>query len=92
MTAIARRIGIRDFRNSATQVIREVRETGEEVVITVDGEPVAVVRPFSAEDEAAEHRAEDECTMAEIRESRAKLTARWNSGLSATDAVSEQRR
>lgn len=92
MVAVVRRIGIRDFRNSATQVIREVRETGAEIVITVDGEPVAVVRPFTAEDETAEQQREDEANMDAIQESRRRIGALWPAGLSPVDAVNEQRR
>lgn len=92
MNALTKRVGIRDFRNTATQLIREVRETGSEIVITVDGEPVAVVRPFTSEDSAQERVQADKADMDAIRASRAAITALWPTGVSAADAVSEQRR
>ncbi len=92
MAAAAKRIGIRDFRNTATQLIREVRETGSEIVITVDGEPVAVVRPFTEEDDELERKREDDANMEAIQESRRRIGALWPAGVSAVDAVNEQRR
>jgi prevent-host-death family protein len=41
---MAEEIGIRDFKNRATEIIRQVR-AGREYVITVNGRPAAVVRP-----------------------------------------------
>ena len=41
---MAEQIGIREFRDRATEIIRQVR-AGREYVITVNGEPVAIVKP-----------------------------------------------
>jgi prevent-host-death family protein len=41
---MAERIGIREFKNRATEIIRRVR-AGREYVITVNGEPAAIVKP-----------------------------------------------
>ncbi|MCE7939639.1 hypothetical protein DCC79_12455 [bacterium] len=49
-------IGVRDLKNKATQVVRSVREHGTAYVITVAGQPVAVLRPFTPEDEGAQRR------------------------------------
>lgn len=92
MVATAKRMGIREFRNSATQVIREVRETGAEIVITVDGEPVAVVRPFTSVDEAAERKRANDEIWRRLNALSAEISAGWPEGLSAAEAVSEQRR
>ncbi len=92
MTALSRRVGIRDFRNTATQLIREVRETGSEIVITVDGEPVAVVRPFTAGDSESEDLQKDLAVLDRLEMLGEELARFWPEGLSAVDAVSEQRR
>ena len=92
MNAAIRRIGVRDFRNSATQLIREVRECGSEFVITVDGEPVAVVRPFTREDAKEEAMQANEARWERMYQLRKEISAAWPKGLSAADAVSEQRR
>jgi prevent-host-death family protein len=39
------KIGIRDLKNRAPQVVREMRETGEAVEITYHGEVVALLTP-----------------------------------------------
>lgn len=40
------RMGIRELRDTLTQTIRRVR-AGESVTVTHDGEPVAVLSPYS---------------------------------------------
>ncbi len=49
-------IGVRDLKNKTTQVVRAVREQGTAYVVTVAGQPVAVLRPFTSEDEQAQRR------------------------------------
>ena len=39
------KIGIRELKNRASQVVREVRESGEAVEITYRGEVVALLTP-----------------------------------------------
>jgi len=58
-------IGVRELKNKATQVVRAVREQGAEYVVTVDGRPVAVLRPFTEDDERERRR---EIMMQEIKE------------------------
>lgn len=43
-------IGVKEFKDKATQVLRRVREQREEVIVTMDGEPIALVRPFTEQD------------------------------------------
>ncbi|HHY58109.1 MAG TPA: type II toxin-antitoxin system prevent-host-death family antitoxin [Chloroflexi bacterium] len=42
-------IGIRQLKNEASEIIRSIREQKTEYIITVRGEPVAVLRPLSSE-------------------------------------------
>lgn len=39
-------IGVRQLKNEASEIIRSVREQKAEYVITLRGEPVAVLRPI----------------------------------------------
>lgn len=92
MSESQERVDLETFRLAADDYIREVRETGAEIVITVDGEPVAVVRPFTAHDDAAERKRANDEVWARLEESRQEIGKAWPPGLSAVDAVSEQRR
>ncbi|HRQ41094.1 MAG TPA: type II toxin-antitoxin system prevent-host-death family antitoxin [Chloroflexota bacterium] len=42
---MATEIGIRELKNQASKIVRAVREEAAEYIITVNGEPVAVLRP-----------------------------------------------
>ena len=43
-------IGVRELKNQTSRLVRAVREEMAEYVITVRGEPVAVLRPFTDKD------------------------------------------
>ncbi len=49
-------IGVRQLKNEATQIVRTVREQHALYVITVNGEPVATLRPYSERDIAGVER------------------------------------
>jgi prevent-host-death family protein len=88
----AEAIGVRQLKNQATQIVRRVREEGAEFVITVNGEPVAVLRPLDEEEagrlrrRAAEHWLEEAAEIAE------DIGKQWPRDVSAVDAVGEARR
>lgn len=42
-----RTIGVRELKARASEVLREAQETGEEVIVTVRGRPVARLEPLS---------------------------------------------
>ena len=85
------RVGVREFKNRATQIVRDVREHSASYVITVDGEPVATVRPYEQSDEPGMTAEVDEW-LRSWNELTAQVAAIWPSNLSAVDAVREQRR
>ncbi len=87
-----KKIGVRQLKNEATQIVREVREERAEYVITVNGEPVAVLKPYDSVETEDERLARVSVWLAEAAEIRKELTATWPAGLSAADAVAEQRR
>ncbi len=87
-----RKIGIRELKNQATQVVRAVREEAEAYVITVQGEPVAVLRPITEADKEELRQADVRRFLADLDELSKQVTAAWESDLTAAEAVAEQRR
>ena len=88
----AKTVGIKDFKNQATQLLRYVREEKVEVIVTHDGEPVAVLRSFQAEDDAKSRAARLKAAMSRADKLATKIAKNWTSGRTAAEAVDEQRR
>ncbi|MCP4360466.1 MAG: type II toxin-antitoxin system prevent-host-death family antitoxin [Chloroflexi bacterium] len=44
------KIGVRELKNQTSNIVRQVREQAAEYVITLHGQPVAVLRPIRTED------------------------------------------
>lgn len=93
-----RNVGVRELKNSASEVIRAVREERAEYVVTYRGRPVAVILPVgdADRDDASEgilaaKRAADELStrLAALRE---EIESSWESDRSAVDLLSESRR
>jgi prevent-host-death family protein len=85
-------IGVRELRDEATRVVRAVREERAEYVITVHGQPVAVIRPYTSEDAERARLGAVEARLAEQEERAARNSAHWTSPRSAVDLVEAQRR
>ena len=85
-------IGVRELRDSATQVLRSVREEGAHYVVTVHGKPSAVLIPVP---EGAESTADEAWYEAWEREWDAlarEIGANWIADKSAVELVAEGRR
>lgn len=89
---MAKEIGVRELKNRASQLVRTVREELAEYVITVRGEPVAVLRPLTEQEEKRLRQQEIEKALAEIDELAERVTAAWQSPKSAVELIEEQRR
>lgn len=87
-----KQVGVKELKNRATQIVRDVREQGAEYVVTVDGKPSAVVRPYTEEDARAHRRAEWERRLAEMDALAEEIGKRWPPNVTAAEAVAEQRR
>ena len=85
-------VGVKEFKNQATQLVRYVREHKAEVVVTHDGEPVAVLRPFEEADDAKDRAERLAAAMTRADALAEKIAEAWTSELSAAEAVAEQRR
>jgi prevent-host-death family protein len=81
-------IGIRELKEHISQVLRRVREQGEEYDITYHGQVVARVIPASQ----ARSTADDRDVWSDLDRLAAEIGAHWPMGISATDAVQEGRR
>jgi len=46
-------IGVRELKNQLTRVVNTVRQDQKEFIVTVHGEPVAVLRPYTEADATA---------------------------------------
>lgn len=72
-----RTIGVRQLKNEATQIVRAVRDQHAQYVITVNGVPVATLRPYSDRDIAGLHRTQAAAELAAIDRIAAEVGARW---------------
>jgi prevent-host-death family protein len=77
-------IGVRQLKNEATQIVRTVRDQHALYVITVNGEPVATLRPYSERDIAGMERGHAAAEMQAIERLAGSVGASW---LSVTSAV-----
>ena len=59
-------IGVRELKNHTSRVIRAVREEMSEYVVTLRGEPVAVLRPLTEEETQRLRRGETEAALADL--------------------------
>ena len=85
-------VGVRELKNQATRIVRAVREEGAQYVVTVDGVPAAVLRPFTPEDAESLRKAELDEYFARFEALAKEIGAAWKSPLTAAEAVEEQRR
>lgn len=81
-------IGIRELKEQASQILRRVREAGEVFEVTYHGRVIArvvpVTQPTSDTSMSAFWTGWDQLAAA--------INSRWPDGVSAVDAVREQRR
>lgn len=85
-------IGIRELKNQATRIVREVRQEMAEYIITHRGKPVAVIRPFTEDDSIELHQAKVDSELEKLKSLASQVASTWNASKSAIDLVDEQRR
>lgn len=86
------KIGVRELKNQASQIVRTVREEMAEYVITVRGKPVAVLRPFSDKDKQMLRQAEVDQFIAQMDVLAQQVADEWQSDKTAVELIEEQRR
>lgn len=87
-----REIGLRDLKNRASEIVREVRESQATYVVTVRGKPVAELRPLAAKSLDERRQAEVEDAMLRMEELARQIALAWTSPRGAVELVEEQRR
>jgi len=85
-------IGIRELKNQTSRIVRIVREEMAEYVITLQGKPVAVLRPFTEEDTQKLRQIEINEALAEMKTLAQQVADAWTSPKSGVELVKEQRR
>lgn len=86
------KIGVRELKNQASRIVQTIREEMAEYVITVHGEPVAIIRPFTETDAEQISRAELDQTMADMKALAQQVANAWTSPKTGVELVEEQRR
>lgn len=85
------RIGVRDLKNKASEIVREVHEQDAEYIVTLRGEPVAILRPFSEKDDRDALRAQRQDALTKLDALAEEITRSWRSRKGAVELIDEQR-
>ncbi len=89
---MSKKAGIRELKNQTSRIVNEVREEMAEYVITSQGNPVAILRPFGEEDAESIRRREAEQTLADMKSLAEEIGSAWKSLKSALELLDEDRR
>jgi prevent-host-death family protein len=84
-----RAIGVRELKQRTSQILRDVRERGEEIDVTHHGRVIARLVPVARERVRARTTAAVWSTLDRVAR---EIGRRWPRGHSATQAVREGRR
>ena len=84
-----RTVGVREFKMSASRILKQVREKGAEVEITYRGRVVARVVPVLARKTSARMATS---VWTDLDRLASEIGARWPRKVTAVDAVREGRR
>jgi len=84
-----KQIGVRQFKAQASEILRQVRLRGEIVEITYHGRTVARLVPAWPPRHAV---AEENPVWSDLDRLATEIAAKWPEGLSAAEAVNEERR
>lgn len=85
-------IGVRELKNETSRVLREVREEMAEYIVTLRGEPVAILRPLNEDEARRLRQLETKKSLTEMKSLAEEVAAAWKSSKSGVELVSEQRR
>jgi len=85
-------IGVRELKNHTSRVIRAVREEMSEYVVTLRGEPVAVLRPLNEDELQRLRQVEIDAALEEMKALAQEVASAWTSEQSGVELVTEQRR
>jgi prevent-host-death family protein len=86
------RIGLQELKNRASEIVHEVKERGAEYIVTLRGEPVAVLRPFPQESEEGLRQAQREEALHKLDALAEEIARSWRSPKTALELIEDQRR
>ena len=84
-------IGVRELKNQLTRIVRIVREQQVEFVVTVHGQPVAVLRSYTEADAARIQESAIEQELEELQTLSELVTAAWKSADSGVTMLEQMR-
>lgn len=84
-------VGVKELKNKTTQIIRDVKQKGNQYIVTVDGNPVAVIISIQALSDI-EHQKKRSAVLDDIKLLAKEVSKDWKDDMSAAESVSEQRR
>lgn len=85
------KIGVRELKNKTSSIVRRVREEAAEYVITLHGQPVAILRPIRAEDTEEMQKQKSLDSWHTLLELGASLSETNPQAESAVDLLAEMR-
>lgn len=88
---MSKKAGIRELKNQTSRIVNEVREEMAEYVITSQGNPVAVLRPFGEDDAVSMRRRQAKQAMADMKSLAEEIGRAWKSPKSALELLDEDR-
>ena len=80
-------VGVRELKQQASELIRKVREDGQEIQVTYRGKVVALVVPVKSPPQS-----ESEEAWKRLDVLAAEIGARWPDGVTSVEAVAEGRK
>ncbi len=83
-------IGVRELKNHASQIIRQLRDRQTRYVVTFRGKPVAVLLPLPEAEVPAPETGED--PWSELTELGQAISRGWIGDKTGADLLSEMRR
>ncbi len=89
--AMAVKIGVRQLKNEASRILRDVRNNGEQFILTVDGEEVAMITPIASRVDAAQRLAIRARALEDADKLAHEVALAWKSTKSAAEEVAEGR-
>jgi prevent-host-death family protein len=82
---MTRKIGVRELKNRASEIMYKVQKSGAEYIVTLRGEPVAVLASFPQESEAGLRQAQREEALQKLDTLAEQIAQSWRSPESALE-------
>jgi antitoxin (DNA-binding transcriptional repressor) of toxin-antitoxin stability system len=88
---MASRIGVRELKNRASEIVRDVHEHDAEYIVTLRGEPVALLRAFPGNNEEDRLRTQREDALVRLDALAEQVARSWRSSKTAVELLEEDR-